>query len=110
MKTLNRLQQLLCNPRKEQQSSHKKKITSSLNYFTITNCTSFDYPPATSAPLSTISTTPPLPTASVLNTPSPPTTCIDPMVGVSAATTSRLRNILQFVSTLGFKSPKKSKN
>ncbi|RYR30079.1 hypothetical protein Ahy_B01g054907 [Arachis hypogaea] len=40
----------------------------------------------------------------------PPTTArIDPMVGASAATVSRLRNVLRFVPTPDFKPPRKFK-
>ncbi|RYR29196.1 hypothetical protein Ahy_B01g053537 [Arachis hypogaea] len=53
-----------------------------------------------------VSNAPPPPTVPISNTPPPPIARIDPMVGASAATTSRLRNILRFVPTPGFKPPR----
>ncbi|RYR69054.1 hypothetical protein Ahy_A03g015581 isoform B [Arachis hypogaea] len=61
-------------------------------------------PPATaSIPLAATSAPPP----TISNTPPTTSACIDPMVGASAATASRLRNTMRFVPTPGFKPPRK---
>ncbi|RYR42638.1 hypothetical protein Ahy_A08g039100 [Arachis hypogaea] len=65
-------------------------------------------PPATtSAPPPTVSNTPPPATVPISNTPPTTSACIDPMVGASATTASKLRNAIRFVPTPGFKPPRK---
>nr|XP_025611814.1 classical arabinogalactan protein 9-like [Arachis hypogaea] len=64
-------------------------------------------PAATSAPPLTVSNASPPATVPISNTPPPTSVCIDPMVGASVATASRLRNAMRFVPTPGFKPPRK---
>ncbi|RYQ94093.1 hypothetical protein Ahy_B08g088983 [Arachis hypogaea] len=64
-------------------------------------------PAATRAPPPTVSNTSPPATVPISNTPPPTSASIDPMVGASAATASRLRNAMSFVPTPGFKPPRK---
>ncbi|RYR35065.1 hypothetical protein Ahy_A10g050177 [Arachis hypogaea] len=64
-------------------------------------------PAATSAPPPSVSNAPPPATVPISNTPPPTSARINPMVGVSAATASRLRNTMHFVPTSGFKPPRK---
>ncbi|XP_015953869.1 uncharacterized protein LOC107478248 [Arachis duranensis] len=64
-------------------------------------------PAATGAPPPIVTNAPPSATIPISNTPPPTSACIDPMVGASAATASRLRNVMRFVPTPGFKPPRK---
>ncbi|XP_015962031.1 uncharacterized protein LOC107486004 [Arachis duranensis] len=64
-------------------------------------------PAATSAPSPTVSNAPPPTTVPISNTLPSTSARIDPMVGASAATTSRLRNTMRFVPTPEFKPPRK---
>ncbi|RYR05427.1 hypothetical protein Ahy_B06g085289 isoform A [Arachis hypogaea] len=64
-------------------------------------------PAATRAPPLTVSNAPPPAAVPISNTPPPTSASIDPMVGASAATASRLRNAMRFVPTPGFKPPRK---
>ncbi|RYR36499.1 hypothetical protein Ahy_A09g041463 [Arachis hypogaea] len=66
-------------------------------------------PAATSAPPPSVSNAPPPATIPISNTPPPTSARINPMVGASAATASRLRNVIRFVPTPGFKPPRKFK-
>ncbi|RYR72817.1 hypothetical protein Ahy_A02g007030 [Arachis hypogaea] len=97
------LQQLMCNPQAKPPKLPQKRRQPPPAAPT-------SIPPiATSALAPSVSNAPPPATVPISNTLPSTTDCIDPMVGVSAATASRLRNIMHFVPTLGFKPPRKFK-
>ncbi|RYR39334.1 hypothetical protein Ahy_A09g044838 [Arachis hypogaea] len=64
-------------------------------------------PTTTSAPPPAVSNAPPPAIVPISNTPPTTSACIDPMVGASVATASRLRNAMRFVPTPWFKPPRK---